>query len=195
MGEDWKSKLISLRGSVPEGTPKVTDGRKQTSKEDSAVVPDKDKQTDTVSEHQRQIEQEQAEIKNIEENDPDFLKVVQILKLRKGEERYHRILRNVFYASRRGDVSYHLQRWVECDLEGLFLREKVNRDDQNKLKSIINKIKKRGYRATAYDWWQSATPEGMRNGKGTKELRLEQADKFAKLAGIQLEDIVSSKGK
>lgn len=39
-------------------------------------------------------------------------------------------------------------------------------------------------------WLESMTPEGMKTGNGTRELRLDEAKKATKAAGVTVEELI-----
>ena len=88
------------------------------------------------------------------------------------EKRFEKILDR----SKEGDVTYQLNRY--------FL-ERMRKHDPELLE-----IQKNGFIAEAVRWARSAMTEEMNYGRFSKEQRIEEAKKYADLAGIPLEQIV-----
>jgi hypothetical protein len=99
------------------------------------------------------------------------------------ENRYWRV-RDCFRDSYNYDMSYEINRsfWHASNM----LRSEVE-----KIKSILLK---RGYEASAVKWLLSRTPEAMRYGNGSRELRLEKAKESAIKAGKTIEEIAKTHG-
>ncbi|MFA6423998.1 MAG: hypothetical protein WCV83_01635 [Candidatus Magasanikbacteria bacterium] len=183
--EDWQKKLEAMRSGLPKQTDSfvindaliVPAAKKEIvsvkpSDRDSVEVEKDDVRTRT--DYDEQVKKEILE-KESYDNDPDFLEVVIILGLKKGQNRYFRI-RDIFYHATRTDVDYEVNRYLT------FTNEKVL--------SIKKKLRVQGYKSAAYRFWLSAQPEGMRYGKQVKEERLSQAEYYAKQARTTLQEII-----
>ena len=79
-----------------------------------------------------------------------------------------------------GDVTYHLQRHFSVQMR-----------DEN---SELIEIQRLGYISESIRWIKAMTPEGMKMGTGSTELRLEKAKEFAELAGTTVEEIAAENG-
>jgi hypothetical protein len=73
------------------------------------------------------------------------------------------------------DVTYDLNRWFG---------DRMRQNDPGLLE-----IQKEGFISMAAEWLKSTNPEQMKFGTATKEQRIEEAQKYAKLAEMPLEEI------
>lgn len=128
-----------------------------------------------VSNTDKKKEQETAEDEAL------FSELTKVLGLKKSDPFYYKIRNRVIFDSRTVDVTYDVNR---------FLRWRVDESKNERAQEIVKMVLKRGYRAAAVNWIKSMTPEGMKYGKGSRQLRLENAEKFAKLAGVSLESLI-----
>ena len=84
-------------------------------------------------------------------------------------------LTNARERAQSGDVSHYLQRWF---------REEIQAEDPD-----ILEIMRQGYISEARNWLESAKPEGMKRGVYTRQQRIAEAQKYADLASIDLNEI------
>lgn len=117
----------------------------------------------------------------------------------RNENRYWRV-RDCFDGSHDEDMSYQINRWLGSEMSVLSSngldREQRSAafDKAEKIKKIVEPLLQRGYEARAVKWLLSRTPEKMKYGNGSRELRLEEAKKSAKQAGKTIEEIAEAHG-
>jgi len=92
------------------------------------------------------------------------------------ERENKRHLEEIRERSKKLDVTYDLNRWF---------REGMQNNDPE-----LMEIQKNGFISEAVKWVESLTPERMKFGTASKEQRIEEAKKYAKLAGLTLEQIL-----
>jgi hypothetical protein len=95
---------------------------------------------------------------------------------RKYDEEQKKRLQLIIEKSKMGDVHYDLYRWF---------RTRMLKNDPELLE-----IQKNGYIAEAVRWIRSTITEKMNYGRFSKEQRIEEAKKYAELAGVPLEQIL-----
>ena len=81
-----------------------------------------------------------------------------------------------------GDVTYQLSNFF-------WDRFKDKENDPELLE-----VQRQGYISESIIWIKAMTPEGMKTGTASTEVRLEKAKEFAKLAGITVEKIATEHG-
>ncbi|MDP4001065.1 MAG: hypothetical protein Q8P83_02390 [bacterium] len=119
------------------------------------------------------LEQERMEDETL------FAELVQLLALKESDRAFHRI-RKMITDSRKYTVAFDVDRYLNWKIRGV---------NNPRAGEIAHLILKRGFIADAINWLKSMTPEGMRYGNGSKELRLENARGSAKAAGVSLEEL------
>jgi len=95
---------------------------------------------------------------------------------RKYDEEQKKRFEKIRDRSKEGDVTYNLNRWFS---------ERMRKNDPELLE-----IQKNGYIAEAVRWARSTITEKMNYGRFSKEQRIEEAKKYAELAGLTLEQIL-----
>lgn len=80
----------------------------------------------------------------------------------------------------RSDITYDLNRWFW---------QRMRQDDPELLE-----IQKQGFISESVAWLKSATPEGMKYGKATKEERLSKARELAEKAQTTIEELAKQHG-
>jgi hypothetical protein len=144
----------------------------ESSLENAGSLPEKDPRTELSPEDQAVFVQI---LDTIGRNDNNFFAGA------KGEERFWKTVW-IIKASHAYDVDYEINKRL-----GRFI-------GNPEVEALIAPIRNRGYRSTAKSFLLAATEEGMRYGKGTIEERIAEAEKYAKKAGVTLEDIAKEAG-
>lgn len=174
-----------MKGNNPfEDALKGFTAKKKFAPEDAAEF---DREEQSQSETIAEPEVSHADKKKGQETAEDealFSELTKVLGLKKSDPFYYKIYR-VITGSRKYDVAFDMNR---------FLTPKVRECNNPRAQEIADMLLKRGRIATIVSWLQSMTPEGMKFGKGSRELRLENAEKSAKLAGVSLEEIAREHG-
>ena len=171
---NWKKKLGEMRSVFPQK--KSEEGEKDLERKATVVV-----QPEKKIPNVRDIELE--EIKIWDQN-PDFQKLIHLLKIKPESSAYYR-LRECFYFAGTRDVEHSVDRF---GIAGSF---PIGSEE----KRITDELKKRGYESEAYNWWMAAQPDGMKYATYPKEKRLENAHVFATKAGMMLERVLEKRNK
>src|SRR3989344_5461282 len=82
---------------------------------------------------------------------------------------------DLFRDSYEHDVAFDVDRWLKRSHENI-----------PRVEEIAKILMRRGYVSAARSWTRSLTPEGMKYGTGTRELRIEKAKKYAKLGSVDV---------
>jgi hypothetical protein len=149
------------------------------------IVENPEKQSAELPQQDNETSAETSQSKAVEDY-ALFKELVESLNLQKLDHRrkpnaaYYRV-QQLIIASRRHQVAYEIHRWLQWRYEEAGRPVRAG--------EIIDFVLKRGYESEALRWIKSATPEGMRYGKSTKDFRVEEAKKMAKEANTTLEEI------
>lgn len=145
---------------------------------------------------QDQPEQQLTEEGLLPEDQEIFDRIKRIAGLNKGgrdENRYWRV-RDTIRNARRHGVDYELDRWLSTELrpvDGLYKeKNRKKRATAIELSAVLEPIRHRGWISDARNWLESATTNGMKYGRGTKEKRIVEAKKWADKAGVSLQKII-----
>lgn len=128
------------------------------------------------------LKSEMIDEKKLREQAEDEQLLVELcteLKITSQDKSYYRIKRAIT-GSRETDMSFEVDRWITWRAEMA---------KSTRALEIRDQLVKRGYEAGALGWLKSLTPEGLKYGSGSRELRLEEAKKLANKAEIPLEEI------
>ncbi len=114
-----------------------------------------------------------------------FQSIVTFTKIRIGTDSYWRI-RDLVRDSHVGDVSFNIDRYL-----GHYLKHPGGEENFGVFRDAVSIVERRGFISECKEWLKSTTPEGMRFGKGTRELRIDQARAFAAKAKMELEKVAA----
>jgi|GEM_PF-2146739 len=149
-------------------------------KEEKKAEPSDTQNTTENSETPAEVQKDSLLEQERMEDDALFAELVQIFALKESDRPFYKI-RKVITDSRKYSVTFDVNRYLSWRAEEM--------RDNPRVREIMDLILKRGYVAEAVNWLKSTTPAGMKYGTGSKDLRLENARKFAKDAGVSLEEL------